>query len=221
MTEVVLEERKELEAGTTRSYYGPEPRRIIPRQDRRRRMDRFLQKLRALLTPEEQEALLNCIDKAATPEEVSGAEQSLIAALSGGFATTPGQAAANEVTAFIQYFQYRRALLAGALTTSDVAALLGTTRQTPYDRARNGSLLAVMDRGAWRFPAWQFDPEGPDGVVQGLPAVLRALRLSPLGKASWLTRPNPFLDNKTPLDVLKNGEIERVLAEARSVGVPG
>jgi hypothetical protein len=77
-----------------------------------------------------------------------------------------------------------------------------------------------MDRGAWRFPLWQFDPEGPDGVVQGLPAVLRALRLSPLGKVSWLTRPNPFLDNKPPLDILKNGEIERVLAEAQAVGVP-
>src|SRR4051812_10526818 len=46
----------------------------------------------------------------------------------------------------------RRELLAGTKTASEVAALLGTSRQTPHDRLESGTLIAVYDRGAWRFP---------------------------------------------------------------------
>ena len=99
-----------------------------------------------------------------------------------------------------------------------MAGLLGTTRQTPHDRAGKGKLLAVMDQGRLRFPAWQFDPDGPDGVVAGLSDVLRALDASPLGKASWLTRPNPYLEGRPPLQALRDGDLARVLDQARAVG---
>lgn len=110
-------------------------------------------------------------------------------------------------------------MLSGSLTAAEVASLLGTSRQTPHDRLKNQTLLGVLDRGAYRFPAWQFDPEGPDGVVNGLPSVSRALSVSDLAKISWFTRPNPFLDGLTPLQALRSGQKERVLAEAVSVGV--
>jgi hypothetical protein len=83
---------------------------------------------------------------------------------------------------------------------------------------KNGSLLAVMDRGALRFPPWQFDPEGEDGVVNGLPQVIRALEITPYQKVSWLTRSNYMLDDATPLVVLKRGEVDRVVRLARGVG---
>lgn len=115
-------------------------------------------------------------------------------------------------------FARRRELLAGALTASQVAKLLKTSRQTPHDRLTAGTLLAVMDQGAWRFPSWQFDPDGENGVVPGLPAVIRALRVSPIAKVIWLTRPNPALDGETPLACLKAGQTERVVALAHAVG---
>ena len=76
----------------------------------------------------------------------------------------------------------------------------------------------MLDRGVWRFPVWQFDPSGPDGVIPGLPTVMRTLQLSPLAKMSWLQRANPVLDGLTPLDALKRGEVQRVLEEAQGVG---
>lgn len=137
--------------------------------------------------------------------------------LADGRTYSPQERWAIEVDAQLRAFQFRRELLADALTATQVAELLGTSRQTPHDRVRSGSLLAVLDRGQLRFPRWQFDPRGPDGVVAGLPSVIRALEVSPLAKVSWLTRPNPYLEERTPLEALRDGDLERVLDVARAV----
>ena len=124
-----------------------------------------------------------------------------------------------ELHSLFAYFERRRELLDDSLTSSEVADLLGTSRQTPHDRLKNRTLLAVLDRGAYRFPIWQFDAEGPDGVIEGFPEVLRALNLSDFAKLSWLVRPNPILDGFTPIAALKQGLKERVIPEALGVGV--
>lgn len=146
------------------------------------------------------------------------AKGDLVRRLSGGRTYTPAQEAALELRASQQAFATRQALLAGSLTATEVAGLLGTSRQTPHDRAGRNSLLAVMDQGHLRFPPWQFDPGGPNGVVAGLPDVLRVLDVSPLAKASWLTRPNPYLAGRTPLQALQGGDLARILDQARAVG---
>jgi hypothetical protein len=76
-----------------------------------------------------------------------------------------------------------------------------------------------MDRGALRFLSWQFDPEGPDGVIAGLPDVISALDAPPLTKISWLTRPNQAFDGRSPLNLLRDGQLDRVVRPARGVGV--
>lgn len=112
-------------------------------------------------------------------------------------------------------FEARARLLADSLTAPQVAKLLACSRQTPLSRAQAGTLFAVYDRGAWRFPAWQFDPQGPDTVITGLPEVLQALSgLTPLARLVWLSRLHPVLDGRTPIEVLRAGEVERVLAAA-------
>lgn len=149
----------------------------------------------------------------------TAAEAALVAELTDGFQVSELEQQELELVTLLRHFEWRRKLLANALSASQVAQLLGTSRQTPHDRVKSGTLLAVLDRGVWRFPSWQFDPEGPDGTVAGLPEVLQALQVSPLAKLSWLVRPNSFLDRLTPLEALKRGEKERVLTEAASVGV--
>lgn len=143
----------------------------------------------------------------------------LIVALIGGRRYSPEERVALKLQALLRSFRYRQHLLAESLTASQVADLLGTTRQTPHDRVRSNTLLAVSDRGAWRFPIWQFDPNGPEGVIAGLPDVLRTLTITPLAKVSWFVQPNPSLENRTPLDTLKAGERERVMMAAQGVGV--
>jgi hypothetical protein len=123
-----------------------------------------------------------------------------------------------ELDTLMAYFQRRRQLLKGSLTASEVAKLLGTSRQTPHDRLKSQTLIGVLDNGSYRFPLWQFDPEGPDGVIPGLPAVLKALQVSDFAKLNWLCRPNPILGDLMPIAALKQGQIERVLQEASAIG---
>ncbi len=115
----------------------------------------------------------------------------------------------------------RDALLHGTVGTTEAAARLHLTRQGVAERIKRGDLLAIRAGKRYRLPPWQFDVGTEDGVVVGLPQVLRALAASPLAKASWLTRPSPYLDGETPLAALAHGDVATVVAEARAVGAAG
>ena len=145
------------------------------------------------------------------------AEAALVAELTDGFQLREQEQQELELVTLLRHFEWRRKLLANALSASQVAQLLGTSRQTPHDRVKSGTLLAVLDRGVWRFPSWQFDSEGPDGTIAGLPEVLQALQVSALAKLSWLVRPNSLLNELTPVEALQRREKERVLVEAAAV----
>jgi hypothetical protein len=184
-------------------------------------LERIIVALRAKLdplSPEELETIAKHLERIGSTPAIEPEKGELIRGISKGSTITERERIDLEIRALSEYFTFRRQLLEGSLTSSQVADMLGTSRQTPHDRMKSGSLLAVLDRGVWRFPAWQFDPSGPDGVIPGLPNVIRTLKLSPLAKMSWLQRANPVLDGLTPLDALTRGEIERVLEEARGVG---
>lgn len=163
---------------------------------------------------------LEVAERGALPGEEppsSADEQQVVAALTEGLDVGPFDQQVAHFSALARGFASRRALLAGALTTGEVAALYGASRQMPLDRLRAGTLLGVRERGDWRFPSWQFDPHGPDGVVGGLPQVLAALPSSALLRASWLTAWHPAL-RATPIEALRNGQLAAVLREARAVG---
>lgn len=121
----------------------------------------------------------------------------------------------------LRSFQERRALLRGALSVNEVAQLLGVRRQTPHDRARAGTLLCVKENGRLLFPAWQFDADGPDGVLAGLPQALQAMKgpISPIGRIRWFSVPKSLLDGRTPLQALRAGDVDQVIAEAEAIGI--
>ncbi len=179
-------------------------------------LEKVLERLE--LTPADMRHLaeaMNAEPKAASPRSRADrdAAQRIV-----GRPPIPAQRAALEVRALKRYFDERRRLLDGSLSVDQVAALLGTSRQTPHDRAKARTLLAVPDGGRLRFPPWQFDADGPDGVIEGLPAVLRALRIRGLAAVRWLTLPNAVLDKRTPHAALRAGARDRVVAEAAGVG---
>ena len=164
------------------------------------------------------EIISSRIERALEPVDVPDEQKDFVGELTGGREYSRQERSALEMAALVRSFRRRKEVLEGSLTAPQVAKLLDTTRQTPHDRVKGGTLLAVLDRGIWRFPAWQFDPEGPDGVVEGLPEVLRALEVSPLAKASWIVRPNQYLEGRTPLEALKEGRVEAVRSAAEAVG---
>lgn len=192
----------------------PELEAAVPTIDARLRL---LQDRLNALPPSEVKAVVEAATRALGPADQRAPDA--VVALSNGFRPDPAERIADEMDVLRRSFARRQELLANSLTTSQVAELLGTSRQTPHDRVASGSLLAVTDRGALRFPRWQFRADGENGVIPGLPAVIRALDVSPLAKMSWLTRNNPVLGGETPLACLEAGQVDRVVGLARAVGV--
>ena len=165
------------------------------------------------------EARVALLDAVQTASEASaalqGPEDPTVVAWLG---EAPQNPAELEFRALQARFSVRRDLLQHCIGTSDVVSLLGLrNRQTPLDRIKAGTLLAIRDQGQWRFPLWQFDPDGPDGVIAGLPQVLAALPVAEFTKAQWLQRPQPVFEGQTPLELLRQGQLERVLQEARAM----
>jgi hypothetical protein len=124
-----------------------------------------------------------------------------------------------EINSLYNYFKRRRELLASSIGSMEAAEMLGVSKQTIHDRVRDNKLIGLVESNVMRLPLFQFDPAGPDGAVAGLGAVLKELSGSLLGKVSWLVSANAVLDGKPPIEVMKRGDLERVLREARSVGV--
>lgn len=118
-------------------------------------------------------------------------------------------------------FAVRRQLLADSIEATPVAELLGITRQAVHEREKKGRLLAVREGGRLRFPLWQFDAQGDDGVVLGLPLILATLDeaapLPALAKMSWLQKANGALGGQTPVEALTQGQLPLVQSAARGV----
>lgn len=119
--------------------------------------------------------------------------------------------------------QRRQDLLKDSLTSTQVADLMGWQHhKTASDRLKANTLIGVKDRGVYKFPLWQFDPEGEDGIVDGLPELLSRLNISNFRKINWLSKPMTAFDNLTPIEVLKKGDrndLADLLIEADGVGV--
>lgn len=110
----------------------------------------------------------------------------------------------------------------GTYGLDEVRVLLnGISRQAVDKRVNEGALLAVPGpHGARRFPTAQFDEHG--GVVDGLKAVSKALGASsPWAVLNFLVNGNDGLAGRRPIDVLRDGQIEPVVAAAVSIGQQG
>ncbi len=100
------------------------------------------------------------------------------------------------------------------LETGEVCALLGVSRETIRKKVDRNQLLA-LPKGADRvFPAFQFE----DGdILPGMAEVLAALNSdSPFVVLSFLLSKSPAFGGKSAWELLKSGEVELVLAEARA-----
>ena len=101
--------------------------------------------------------------------------------------------------------------LGPALNQGDVARLLGKSEQAV---SKDPRLLRIRNRDTRPvYPILQFDGRGQ---IAGLADVVVALAgvLEPLTVASWLTSANRSLDGRRPVDVLRGGDAETVVALA-------
>jgi hypothetical protein len=196
------------------------PRRARSRAAARDRLIRLDRELADRLSKDELEATIGVAEHALRIA-AGAAKGSRVSLATGAPRASTAQVAAAVRRNFYRGFALRRALLERTITARQVAELLGTTRQTPHDRVAAATLLAIKDRGQLRFPTWQFDPDGPDGVRTGLPRVLKALSLkSDLGRLRWFESPKAQLGQRSPIDALRAGDVDAVVAEAQAAGAP-
>ena len=101
----------------------------------------------------------------------------------------------------------------GTATAAEVSPSLGITRQG-VDKRRKSSLLLALSGGrpGYRYPLWQF---GPDGTIAGLERVLQALKdCDPWTQLRFMLTGDARLDGQRPLDVLREGRVDEVAQAA-------
>jgi len=108
----------------------------------------------------------------------------------------------------------------GVFKTDKVAEYLGITPQAVNKRRALRQLVGLTFRKrGYLFPAWQFTGRG---TVPGLEEVLRELG----DHDEWMQNvffidPNTRLNGRRPLDLLREGELQKVLDAAREYGQHG
>jgi hypothetical protein len=88
----------------------------------------------------------------------------------------------------------------GTLSVSEVARVLGLTRQAVDKRRQSKQLVAVRRGAEYAFPACQFDE---DGVVPELPSLLKLLDDQGWVALAFLVTEFDELSGLTPLEVLR------------------
>ena len=120
--------------------------------------------------------------------------------------------------------RYREKMLSaegGTLSSQEVAGILGITRQAVDKRRKAGRLIGLSTgRRGYAYPAWQFDPES--GTLPGLEEVLDDLSdHDPWIQLSFMLNPNAYLDDETPLEMLRIAKLEAVRRAAQAFGEQG
>jgi len=125
--------------------------------------------------------------------------------------------------AFIRGIQAQRRLLeehGGTLSAAESAQILGLSREAVDKRRQANALLALsMGRHGYRYPVWQFTKSG---TLPGLKDLLQALAPHDQWmQIAFFVSKNPRLNDATPIDALKAGNLKRVLAAAQAYGEHG
>ncbi|BDT66665.1 hypothetical protein os1_08280 [Comamonadaceae bacterium OS-1] len=122
---------------------------------------------------------------------------------------TPGYAAAVKAGADV-----RARIISGPgmVSSSELAKLMGVSRETVNQKRQKGSLLALTHgTRLQRYPTWQLEPK----VGEAMPDLLETLQtLDPWTQYLFITQGIPALDGTSPLDALRAGERDRVMAVA-------
>ena len=122
------------------------------------------------------------------------------------------------VWAELEANQNRARLLRQSISAEEAGRLTGRSRQAVERQRREGRILALRVGRRWRYPAWQFDVDGPGGLVPGLPEVVALLHSTPAGAAHWLSSRQPELGGETPIKLLQRRDPEPVLRLAEQHG---
>jgi hypothetical protein len=103
----------------------------------------------------------------------------------------------------------------GVVSGQEFADLVGVSRQAIDKRRRHGTLIGLaLGKKGYVYPVWQAEVG-----LGGLKPVFAALsEYGPWTQAVFMLTPNTWLGGETPLDRLRQGDTETVVAAARMYG---
>ena len=105
------------------------------------------------------------------------------------------------------------------LSTEEYAKSIGISRQAVLKRLHSGSLLSWQEhkQKAFQIPLWQFSNSG--APLPGLDSIMKILNIPGLdgwGKILFFLQRRESLNGKTPLDLLKAGNLQHVIELAEN-----
>lgn len=153
-----------------------------------------------------------------TPTKLTAKEKSL-AKTFGVVILEEEKRRALELANLLRFYQHRAQLLKDSLSANEAAKMITVSRETVHKRVRQGKMLGILENGKLRVPLCQFDADGPNGLLEGFSSILTELKCSELRKLSWLVLPNRYFDGRTPIQAMRDGEMEAVAIQASALGV--
>ena len=108
----------------------------------------------------------------------------------------------------------------GSLSSEEVARMLGISKTAVLKRLEKGKLLAWREERlqAARFPKWQFDEHGQ--TLKGIDKVLACLSSNPhldvWAKVMFFLQNKGVMDGRRPLDLLREGNLDKALLAAEA-----
>jgi allophycocyanin beta subunit len=108
----------------------------------------------------------------------------------------------------------------GQLFSSQVAQKLGIRLEQVDELRDNGKLIALTNsQGEYLYPQWQLTEQG---ILSGLDEVFAELdKDDPWMQISFMVNPNIWLNEASPLEMLREGKVREVLLAARASGEQG
>jgi hypothetical protein len=128
----------------------------------------------------------------------------------------------HDITPLVEGIQHKEELLnyqgKQALTSSEVAAVLGISRQAVDNRRKNKTLLGLsLGNRGYRYPTWQFSN---GSVLTGWSEVLKNMEhLDDWSKLIFMLTGDIRLNNQTPLECLKGSQTDEVISAASAYGL--
>ncbi len=119
----------------------------------------------------------------------------------------------------VQAQQQLLQMAGGCISAPAAAERLGISRQAVDKRRTQGKLIALLTGRTYHYPVWQFEQ---GNTLSGLEQVLKVLGVQdPWMQTAWFLNGNSRLEGHAPLQVLRQGELARVLDAAQSYGEQG
>ena len=112
----------------------------------------------------------------------------------------------------------RAFLLAECETREGAADAIGVTAASISNWVDEGDLVALYEGRELRIPKWQIDLDQSRGIAAGIKAVAAAFPSGVVSLSAWVRTPNLNLNDATPLQRMKAGDVDRVVRVAGSIG---